>query len=1079
MNMRKLVQMVLVLGLIATLSCTREMPPEPVRDNPLDPANPETGGIPYNLTALIANGGVRLDWTPLENFGEVGYNLYRRVNEGAEFQLLQTVGYVSSTTDQTVQNGNRYEYVIAAVFPDGEAYWSDTAAVAISTDPLLVIEGGQVSSTPTRFVTLTILAFGSEKMLLSNNTDFAGAEWEDYQTSREWALPTGAGMKSVYLKVVHAAGDTSATISDAIAARLPSNPGVEVVGGDTTETYLVAVHLTADDADSVRLGNEPDLSNQPWIAFSDTIQNWDLYAGGDWGQISTSRKREVGKPVRKAKDRRSPKNVTACNSELDETTEVVYAQFKNSFEVPSDVVSDNVVLDIQTSVLINNDDEATASRFVTLSLSTITPHKMAIDTSYTRINNTPQWQQFAALVEDFELPKGAGAKTVYARFRFDNGGVTEIVSDNIQAQLVENAAVEIVSPTDNDTVYSLTVDLALQADYADSVMISNFSDLHDGHWIAMTDTVTGWSLSGTSTGGQLQQPEKRSQRKRISPTMSGAQFNLDDANSVVYARFKNSFDVPSTVSDEIYIDMGVSVSINNGATHTVSRLVTVYLDGNDVEQVAIDTSHTNLMDNPDWQALTPTIQDVELPLGPGEKRVYARFQFTGDMGELVIYDEILPAEINPALVIQPDDSSYITYHDVTVETPGVQASEMLISESPDSTGGAWQTYAASQNVTLSPGDGWKTLYAWFRNDFYTAGPVRDSIAVDTEVGIASFTWTSTGEENITIGDEISFTLTMAQDGIGVEDGGSATVTINGWEPIPLTDQGDGAYASNFEITEDTPGAIDDTVTVTFTDRAGNGPVTDTAADLLTVLYAGMERVFDLGVTGETITMVWIPPGSFTMGSPTSDPDSQDDERPQHLVTLDYGFWMGKYEVTQAQWVSLIGSNPSYFQGDNRPVESVSWNDVHEFIGGLNSMSPGAPWRLPSEAEWEYACRADTDTRFWWGDDLNETEIGLNAWYAGNNDPNGTKPVGQKQPNPWGLYDMSGNIWEWCSDWYDSDYYETSPGVDPQGPATGYYRVLRGGSWNRNAGHCRSPNRGNDIPSLRSSSKGFRLLRSGE
>jgi formylglycine-generating enzyme required for sulfatase activity len=164
--------------------------------------------------------------------------------------------------------------------------------------------------------------------------------------------------------------------------------------------------------------------------------------------------------------------------------------------------------------------------------------------------------------------------------------------------------------------------------------------------------------------------------------------------------------------------------------------------------------------------------------------------------------------------------------------------------------------------------------------------------------------------------------------------------------------------------------------------------------------------------------VLMPAGTFTMGSPASDPNAYDDEKPAHQVTISKPFYMGKYEVTQAQWKAVMGSenNPSYFKGDSLPVDHVSWRDVQEFIQKLNrreEQASGVFCRLPTEAEWEYAARAGTTTLYSFGDDA--AELDDYAWYAGNADHT-SYPVGQKKPNAWGLYDMHGNVSEWCQDW---------------------------------------------------------------
>ena len=211
------------------------------------------------------------------------------------------------------------------------------------------------------------------------------------------------------------------------------------------------------------------------------------------------------------------------------------------------------------------------------------------------------------------------------------------------------------------------------------------------------------------------------------------------------------------------------------------------------------------------------------------------------------------------------------------------------------------------------------------------------------------------------------------------------------------------------------------------------------------------KVIDLG-RGVTLELVWIPPGEFLMGSPDGERGRDGDEGSQHRVRITKGFWMGKYEVTQKQWETVMGHNPSRFKGDGRrPVESVSWDDCQEFLKKLNSRASSPGFRLPTEAEWEYACRAGTTTRFYWGDHSDSAH----AWYRDNSGRH-PHPVGEKKPNAWGLYDMSGNVWEWCHDRYGN--YSPKPVTDPRGPSSGSNRVLRGGSWTNYARYCRSSNR---------------------
>jgi len=219
--------------------------------------------------------------------------------------------------------------------------------------------------------------------------------------------------------------------------------------------------------------------------------------------------------------------------------------------------------------------------------------------------------------------------------------------------------------------------------------------------------------------------------------------------------------------------------------------------------------------------------------------------------------------------------------------------------------------------------------------------------------------------------------------------------------------------------------------------------------------------------------VLIPAGTFTMGSPDSDQDANDNEKPAHQVTISQPFYLGKYEVTEAQWKAVMDENPSKFKGANHPVERVSWNDTQQFIQKLNEREGSRFYRLPTEAEWEYACRADTATIYSFGDD--PAQLDDYAWYNANSGGK-THPVGKKKPNPWGLYDMHGNVWEWVQDLYVDDYYQYSPTSDPQGPTRGESRVLRGGSWIGHGQYARSAYRDRNVPGGRDVINGFRLAR---
>jgi formylglycine-generating enzyme required for sulfatase activity len=232
-------------------------------------------------------------------------------------------------------------------------------------------------------------------------------------------------------------------------------------------------------------------------------------------------------------------------------------------------------------------------------------------------------------------------------------------------------------------------------------------------------------------------------------------------------------------------------------------------------------------------------------------------------------------------------------------------------------------------------------------------------------------------------------------------------------------------------------------------------------------------------------MIYISPGTFIMGSPTAEVGRSGDET-EHTVVLTRGFYMGKYLVRQADYLALMGTNPSNFtpsygydQNLNRPVEMVSWNDASNYCARFTQqeaaagmLAPGWQYRLPTEAEWEYACRAGTTTRFSYGDDPGYADLDSYAWYKDDSEIE-THSVGKKMPNPLGLCDMHGDVAEWCQDWYAS--YPSGTVADPQGPATGQHRVCRGGSWNHTGGWCRSAQRFHNSPTTTSDLIGFRMV----
>lgn len=254
-----------------------------------------------------------------------------------------------------------------------------------------------------------------------------------------------------------------------------------------------------------------------------------------------------------------------------------------------------------------------------------------------------------------------------------------------------------------------------------------------------------------------------------------------------------------------------------------------------------------------------------------------------------------------------------------------------------------------------------------------------------------------------------------------------------------------------------------------------------------------EIVLGQGADGRevTVTMVLVPPGEFSMGSSE---DEQEDlsanarqisdwwllerlssEGPQHRVKITQPFFVSRYEVTQAQWLAVMGNNPSEFKGDlSHPVEHISWNDGQIFISKLNerAASRGMSFAMPTEAQWEHACRAGTTTLWHFGN--SEKGVTQYGWINANAEGR-THPVGLLEPNAFGIHDLVGNVWEWCADWHKTNYYTKEPVDDPSGPPNGSRRTGRGGGWRSSAWHCRSATRPFSTPNSRSGDLGFRLI----
>ena len=231
----------------------------------------------------------------------------------------------------------------------------------------------------------------------------------------------------------------------------------------------------------------------------------------------------------------------------------------------------------------------------------------------------------------------------------------------------------------------------------------------------------------------------------------------------------------------------------------------------------------------------------------------------------------------------------------------------------------------------------------------------------------------------------------------------------------------------------------------------------------------MPKAIDVMTNSIGMKLVWMPTSTFQMGSN----NGYDNEKPVHSVNLTKGFWVGQYDVTQEEYQKVIGNNPSNFKGSCNPVDQVSINDAVKFCTKL-SQKEGKIYALPTEAQWEYACRAGSNANYCFGD--TEGQLDDYAWYRGNSSGK-THPVGQKKPNAFGLYDMHGNVWEYCLDWYEEGFYGRNMNADPLNKNYGdkKFRILRGGSWTDLNFHCRSANRSIYVPGYTSYSIGFRVL----
>ena len=343
-----------------------------------------------------------------------------------------------------------------------------------------------------------------------------------------------------------------------------------------------------------------------------------------------------------------------------------------------------------------------------------------------------------------------------------------------------------------------------------------------------------------------------------------------------------------------------------------------------------------------------------------------------------------------------------------------------------------------------------------------------TVTVKSEIGILTVKVTQ-NEANAAISLDTStmeFTSSSGEQTFKITANTSWTVSSDqAWCSVsPTSGSGDGSVTVS--VDENTSSSSRTaTITVESATITRRLAVTQSGATPVTP-PSSQDRSFTVG--GVTFKMIAVEGGTFTMGATSEQgSDAYSDEKPTHSVTLS-SYSIGETEVTQALWQAVMGSNPSYFSGSNKPVEEVSWDDCQDFIRRLNALT-GENFRLPTEAEWEYAARGGNKSRGY--KYAGSNTIGNVAWY-GDNSGSQTHNVATKSPNELGLYDMSGNVWEWCQDWYGD--YSSGSQTNPTGPSSGSYRVDRGGCWSYNAWYCRVSCRFNYTPDSRIFNLGLRL-----
>jgi len=729
------VWLLLLLFGVSLLSCDKQLPSQPVRDNPLDVENPGSGGDPYELSATIGGGGITLSWNQITEPRPDGYNIYRSLDE-VTYALYQEVARVGEYTDTLIQNGHRYDYYVIARGARGEeGDASNVVGVSIDTDPMLLIESDTTDFTPTRDVELTLLAFGATEMRFASDLDFADGFWEPYSSSKSWQLDIGPGTKQVYAQVRYDNESLSTIVTDTIE---PASLNASVAinnGADTTSFRSVTLIISAIGATEMWIENV--VSEPPASSTGSGDGDKDGYL------------------------RLSPTDGS------DQTDTIL--------ESRSDPLERKGVQQSQSNWRTNGNGTKSVAE-----TSSEQPELLPEDPIGNEIDDADEWLPFSETI-DWELTTGAGTKTVRVHLRNDFE-IEEETIDDIEP-VTMNPSVQIANGAEDTP--TRFVSLELSAFGAIDMQIANDESPVGEDWDSFTETVN-WQLttgSGTKT---------------------------------VFVRLRNDFLIEAIASGTIQpAPLNPTVVIANGAQETATRNVTLDISANGAIEMQIANESPPGGDS--WGLYTTEV-NWQLATGTGTKTVYARVRSDFLIDELAS-DEIEPATLAPSLTILPDDSSFINHHDIQLSMPGVGATLMKASNSSDSSGISWQTYAETIDWELSANDGAKQVFAWFSNDFFSAGPASDQINIDTQVEIEAFDWFSIAGDTLDTGDEITFTLSMEDDAFGAESGGTAIVTVNGWDIIYLTDNNTGNYNLDYDI--DDPPVQEATVTASFIDRAGN------------------------------------------------------------------------------------------------------------------------------------------------------------------------------------------------------------------------------------------------------------------